>query len=203
MASLFDPYVSPVSFRILPEQYLQSTIQLEHACEALLQSELFTFHSERMCDIITDEARAVSDSMRLLCKSFISSRMQTTDPHNQLILYNICLLRGRQNSSLLRSHKRWHFLIPLLMDHILVDIDPDVQDTYTGLTTGSSGGLPRGIAIPIEAKIRSISVRLLYDICRVQIFPLQDLRQRFLNLPSIFDSLFCRRFRQLFHRLLV
>ena len=42
------------------EQYLQSPLQLEHAVGLLLDSELFEFHSERMCEIITDEARTVS-----------------------------------------------------------------------------------------------------------------------------------------------
>lgn len=47
------------------EQYLQSPFQLEHACELLLDSELFTFHSERMCEILVDDAQSVSYS-RLL-----------------------------------------------------------------------------------------------------------------------------------------
>jgi hypothetical protein len=41
------------------EQYLQSPFQLEHACELLLNSELFAFHSERMCEILTDDAQSV------------------------------------------------------------------------------------------------------------------------------------------------
>jgi len=45
------------------EQYLQSPFQLEHACELLLDSELFAFHSERMCEILTDEAQSVSASL--------------------------------------------------------------------------------------------------------------------------------------------
>ena len=42
-----------------PEQFLQSPLQLEHACDILIASELFTFHSERMCDILSDEAHTV------------------------------------------------------------------------------------------------------------------------------------------------
>jgi hypothetical protein len=42
------------------EQYLQSPLQLEHACNLIFDSELFAFHSERMCEILTDEAAAVS-----------------------------------------------------------------------------------------------------------------------------------------------
>lgn len=41
------------------EQYLQTSMQLEHACELLLQSELFTFHSERMCDNIVGGVQKV------------------------------------------------------------------------------------------------------------------------------------------------
>jgi len=41
------------------EQYLQTSIQLEHACELLLQSELFAFHSERMCNIMVDQVQKV------------------------------------------------------------------------------------------------------------------------------------------------
>lgn len=41
------------------EQYLQSPLQLEHACNLLLESELFEFHSERMLDIIIDDAQTV------------------------------------------------------------------------------------------------------------------------------------------------
>ena len=43
-----------------PEQYLQSPLQLEHACEMILASELFTFHSERMCELLVDDAQSVS-----------------------------------------------------------------------------------------------------------------------------------------------
>jgi hypothetical protein len=35
-------------------------MQLEHAVEMLLDSELFSFHSERMSEILSDEARNVS-----------------------------------------------------------------------------------------------------------------------------------------------
>lgn len=42
------------------EQYLQTPLQLEHAFQMLLDSELFEFHSERMCEIIIDDTQAVS-----------------------------------------------------------------------------------------------------------------------------------------------
>lgn len=47
------------SFPASVEQYLQSPLQLEHACEYILDSELFSFHSERMCEILTDEVTQV------------------------------------------------------------------------------------------------------------------------------------------------
>ena len=41
------------------EQFLQTSMQLEHACDLLLQSELFVFHSERMCNNIVDQVQKV------------------------------------------------------------------------------------------------------------------------------------------------
>ncbi|KAI0252757.1 hypothetical protein BJV78DRAFT_1281353 [Lactifluus subvellereus] len=141
------------------EQYLQSPLQLEHACNFILDSELFAFHSERMCEILTDEAAG------------------NTDPHAQLMLYNVLLFHGRRNTTFLRSHKRWQLLIPLLMDHVLVDIDPDIEDTFSGLapTSGPSTGW-KGLAIPIEARLRSLSVRLLYEVCRSSAMTIADLK---------------------------
>lgn len=42
------------------EQYLQTPLQLEHACNMLIGSELFAFHSERMCDILVENVKSVS-----------------------------------------------------------------------------------------------------------------------------------------------
>lgn len=61
------------------EQYLQSPFQLEHACELILDSELFAFHSERMCEILVDEAQSVSNPFR-----FPPSQMISLSP---LVLY--------------------------------------------------------------------------------------------------------------------
>lgn len=60
------------------------------------------------------------------------------------------------------------------MDHVLVDIDPDIEDTYTG-AVGTSYGSP-SIPVPIEAKLRTLAVKLLYEVCRTLKFSLQDLR---------------------------
>ncbi|KAF9238935.1 hypothetical protein BU15DRAFT_88179 [Melanogaster broomeanus] len=145
------------------EQYLQIPLQLEHACHLLLDSELFTFHSERMCELAIDDVQS------------------KTDPHGQFILYNILLFWGRRQSAFLRNHKHWQPLIPLLMDHILVEIDPEAEDSYLGADSVSgSGGSRSSIMmmgpIAIEAKLRSLGIRLLYEVCRVQKLSQQDLR---------------------------
>lgn len=51
-------------------------------------------------------------------------------------------------------------------------MDPDVQDMYAG----SGAGFNRGLLVPIEAKIRSLAIQLLYEVCRVQKFSFADLR---------------------------
>lgn len=90
-------------------------------------------------------------------------------------MYHVLLCHGRRRSDFLRSHKRWVPLLPLLMDHVLVEIDSDVEDTYFG-HAGGSNHAHATVPIPIEAKLRSLCVRLLYEVCRVQRFSVQDLR---------------------------
>ena len=99
---------------------------------------------------------------------------QRTDPHSQLIFYHVLLCYGRRRPEFLRSHKRWQPLLPLIMDHVLVEIDPDVEDTYFGMAGGPTGH-STSIPVPIEAKLRSLGVRLLYEVCRVQKLSVQDL----------------------------
>ncbi|KAJ7822549.1 hypothetical protein B0H14DRAFT_3470677 [Mycena olivaceomarginata] len=101
------------------EQYLQSPLQLEHACNLIVKSELFAFHLEQMCEILADES----------CTN--------TDRHLQLIMYHILLCHGQCRSDFLRYHKPWVPLLPLLMDHALVEINSD-------------------FFIPIEAKLCSL-----------------------------------------------
>jgi hypothetical protein len=62
--------------------------------------------------------------------------------------------------------------MPLLMDHVLVEIDPDVEDMYLG----GGSRVNDSFMIPIEAKLRSLGVKLLYEVCRVQKLSVQDLR---------------------------
>ncbi len=75
---------------------------------------------------------------------------QTTDPHVQLILFKVLLMYGRSQPNLLRSPKKWHPLIPLLMDQILVEYDPETEDNYAGSV--SATGWQRGLVVPIEAR---------------------------------------------------
>lgn len=98
--------------------------------------------------------------------------LQNTNPHFQLICFHVLLSFGRRRSDFFRSQKRWQPLLPFLMDHILVEIDSDVEDTYFGIAGGSNGA---NVPVPIEAKLRSLSVRLLYEMCRVQKLAIQDL----------------------------
>lgn len=41
------------------ELYLQTPAQLDHACNMLLESELFAFHSERMSEMVLKDAEMV------------------------------------------------------------------------------------------------------------------------------------------------
>lgn len=65
------------------------------------------------------------------------------------------------------------------MDHVLVEIDSDSEDIYLGTNShpGSSHGIPGTLSVPIEAKLRSVGVRLLYEVCRLQKFSISDLRK--------------------------
>ena len=56
----------------------------------------------------------------------------------------------------------------------MVEIDPDIEDTYVGTSVGRSSNFT-AVPIPIEAKLRSLSMRLLFEVCRVQHLSVQDL----------------------------
>ncbi|KAL1721419.1 hypothetical protein EV715DRAFT_194878 [Schizophyllum commune] len=162
------------------EQYLQTPMQIEHACDLILDSELFTFHSERMCDILMSDIQS------------------TTDPHMQLIFYYLLLHYGRRTrhatgtrAEFFRNQKKWQPVIPLLMDHIQVDIEEDAfdidEDADYDQSSASGSSAVGGVPVPIEAKLRSLSIKLLYEVCRVQRLSLADLR----IFPSAFiDFLF-------------
>jgi len=64
------------------------------------------------------------------------------------------------------------------MDHVLVEMDPDIEDTYAGTAIGRSTSFTT-VPIPIEAKLRSLCVKLLYEVCKVQTLSVQDLSKHF------------------------
>jgi hypothetical protein len=108
------------------------------------------------------------------------TRSQKTDPHGQFILYSILLFWGRRQAAFLRNHKCWQPLVPLLMDHILVEIEPGAEDIYLGAGSSTGGGSRSSIVmtpIAIEVKLRSLGVRLLYEVSRVQKLSEVDLRR--------------------------
>lgn len=143
------------------QQYLQTQLQLEHACTLLLDSELFAFHSERMSHLVIDDA--VSNS----------------NPHAQLILHKTLLLYGRAHSAFLRSQSKWAPLLPILMDHVAVDVDFDAFAELKGVNAQ---------AVPIEARLMTLAVGILYEVCRVQKFDITGLRifnDRFIE--TLFD----------------
>lgn len=65
------------------------------------------------------------------------------------------------------------------MDHTLVEIDPDADDSFIGPHAASIGVGSRASVlmgpIAIEGKLRVLSVRLLYEVYRVQKLSEQDL----------------------------
>lgn len=72
------------------------------------------------------------------------------------------------------------------MDHILVEIDLDADDPYISPhlspnVAGSRASVIMG-PITIEGKLRILSVRLLYEVCRVQKLSEQDLGTLFNSL---------------------
>jgi hypothetical protein len=65
------------------------------------------------------------------------------------------------------------------MDHIRLEQDLDLEEEYNhGSSFGyASAPTSKAIAVPIEIKLKSLSVKLLYEACRVQKPSLQDLRE--------------------------
>lgn len=102
---------------------------------------------------------------------------QTTDPHSVYILYEVLFFYGHRRLEVFRSHNRWQPLLPLLMDHVMVEIDPDIEDTYAGTSVGRNTNLI-AVPIPIEARLRSLSMRLLFEVCRMQVLSVPDLSKQ-------------------------
>lgn len=97
------------------------------------------------------------------------------------ISYEILFYYGHRRLDVFRSHKRWQPLLPFLMDHVLVEIDPDIEDTYAGSTQVGRSNSFSSVPIPIEAKLRSLCVKLLYEVCRIQTLSVQDLSKSLLS----------------------
>lgn len=65
-SSVACAYTCVISYGHVVEQYLQTPVQLEHACSLLLHSELFSFHSERMRERLLEDAEKVHAGLLLV-----------------------------------------------------------------------------------------------------------------------------------------
>ncbi|WRT65109.1 uncharacterized protein IL334_002051 [Kwoniella shivajii] len=95
------------------DKYLSSPAEIQHAIELILDSELFTFHYERMVGIIMADAQ------------------ENTNPHDLYILYHIIWYYGQRHPSLFRSHRKWRKLLPTLGE--VVGLDIEEQNFVLGL----------------------------------------------------------------------
>nr|XP_019008840.1 uncharacterized protein I206_06524 [Kwoniella pini CBS 10737]OCF47621.1 hypothetical protein I206_06524 [Kwoniella pini CBS 10737] len=95
------------------DKYLSSANEIQHAVELILDSELFTFHYERMVGIIMSDAQ------------------ENTNPHDLYILYHMIWYYGHRHPSLFRSHRKWRKLLPTLGE--IVGLDCDEQHFEMGL----------------------------------------------------------------------
>jgi Protein of unknown function (DUF2013) len=84
------------------------------------------------------------------------------------------------------------------MDHILVDIDPDVEDSFGGTGSRNSVVLTGSVPVPIEVKLRSLAVKLLYEVCKVQKMTTQDLREFPLRSSSVTHRIYSGTFTDSF-----
>jgi len=150
----FVPCIEPTDAQS-QERYLQTSLQLEHACSMLLESDIFSWHSERLSEII------------------LSTAATDTNPHCELIVHSALLIYGRRNPAFLRSKVKWRPILPILMDHVLTELDDDIGDN---VDLGRGPANESGMGVPIEARLRSLAIGILYEVCRVQKFDVEDLR---------------------------
>ncbi|WVR04292.1 hypothetical protein IAU60_001292 [Kwoniella sp. DSM 27419] len=87
------------------DKYLPTPDEMHHAIDILLDSELFTFHYERMVGIMMSDAQ------------------ENTNPHDLYILYHMIWFYGHRHPSLFRSHRRWRKLLPTLGEMVGLDCD--------------------------------------------------------------------------------
>ncbi|WVQ97728.1 hypothetical protein IAU59_004842 [Kwoniella sp. CBS 9459] len=85
------------------DTYLPSIEVMESAISLLLDSELFTFHYDRMIGILMTDAQ------------------ENTNPHDLYILYHIIWFYGHRHPSLFRSHRKWRKLLPTLGEVVGLD----------------------------------------------------------------------------------
>ena len=59
------------------------------------------------------------------------------------------------------------------MGHVVIEMDEDIGGTVDLSHEASAAS---GLGIPIEARLRSLAIGILYEACRVQKFDISDLR---------------------------
>ena len=103
---------------------------MQHAISLLFESELFTFHYERMVGIM------MADAQEVIVTGLHSMLMdyQNTNPHDLFILYHIVLYYGHRHPSLFRSHRKWRKLLPTLGEVVGLGGDEVRQLHPPGLT---------------------------------------------------------------------
>lgn len=102
------------------DEYLSSAQEMYQAIELLLESELYTFHYERMVALM------MADALEVRCLSTPPSHRaddQNTNPHELYILYHIVLYYGQRHPALFRSHRKWRKLLPTLGEVVAVEVD--------------------------------------------------------------------------------
>ncbi|WVF70164.1 hypothetical protein IAT40_004952 [Kwoniella sp. CBS 6097] len=87
------------------DTYLPSIEAMQTAIDLLLDSELFTFHYDRMVGILMSDAQ------------------ENTNPHDLYILYHIIWFYGHRHPSLFRSHRKWKKLLPTLGEVVGLDCE--------------------------------------------------------------------------------
>ncbi|KAL7423348.1 pre-rRNA processing [Cryptotrichosporon argae] len=87
------------------DRYLIGAHEMQHAAGMLLESELFTYHYERMVGLMMAEAQ------------------ENTNPHDLYIWYHIILYYGYRHPSLFRSHRKWARLLPTLGEVVGLEHD--------------------------------------------------------------------------------
>jgi hypothetical protein len=66
----------------------------------------------------------------------------------------------------------------MLMDHIIIDIDWDEELAFSPVAKNPSLSVGEGeMSVPIEGRLMSLAVGILYEVCRVQKFDVVGLRE--------------------------